>query len=139
MECRSLLEKNELFGVKEIEVFATAQNDVVLKEKVVVKKKRFCMKQFDMKLEDILEERECDVDDDVEREGECCCCGEVETGSNGGDDFDDIDDQTMEIDMDMEGVRWAVDVGIWVVSLGVGFLVCKASTRNLMKKKKLFV
>ena len=138
-----MLDKNELFGVKEIEVFATAQNDVVLKEKVVVKKKRFCMKKFDMKLEDILEERECDVDDDVEREGlgvgDCCCCGEVETRSNGGDDFDDIDDQTMEIDMDMEGVRWAVDVGIWVVSLGVGFLVCKASTRNLMKKKKFFV
>ncbi|KAF2313517.1 hypothetical protein GH714_011390 [Hevea brasiliensis] len=37
------------------------------------------------------------------------------------------------MEMDLEGMRWAVDVGIWVMCLGVGYLVSKASARSLRR------
>lgn len=110
--------------MREVEVCFTSENDVVMREKVVAKKRRFCRK-FEVALEDIPEERECDV---------CsCCCDEIVDRSDGGDD-DDVDDM---MKMEMEGVKWAVDVGIWVVCLGVGFLVSRASARKLRQRKFL--
>lgn len=48
------------------------------------------------------------------------------------------DDGTMEEigEVEMEGVRWAVDVGIWVVCLGVGFLVSKASSTRIIRQRR---
>lgn len=139
MECKSVSSKDCGVGVGEVEVSIATGNGVVLKEKVVVKtKKRRSCKKFKIALEEIPEERECDVaedDDDVElSDGSCSCyCGEDKSQSDGGDDVEEVDvDRMMEIEKEIEeGVGWAVNVGIWVVSLGVGFLVSRASARNL--------
>lgn len=130
MDCKCMFERD--FGVTEAEIFVAAENGGVTRETVVAKRRRFCRK-FEVALEDIPEERECDV---VEKEegldvAGCCCCDEVESRSDGGDEVDF--DQVME--REMEGVRWAVDVGIWVVCLGVGLLVSRASARNLRRRK----
>ncbi|XP_021713551.1 uncharacterized protein LOC110681729 [Chenopodium quinoa] len=136
MECRFMEEERE-FGVREAEIFVVSENGGLMREKAVAKRRRRrrnCRK-FEVALDEIPEERECDV---VEEEGSgemwCCCCGEGESESDGGDDEVEFDRMVEE---EMERVRWAVDVGIWVVCLGVGFLVSKASTRNLRRRKFL--
>ncbi|XP_021727495.1 uncharacterized protein LOC110694641 [Chenopodium quinoa] len=135
MECK-LMEERE-FGVREADVFVVSENGGLMREKAVAKRRRRrrnCRK-FEVALDEIPEERECDVvEDEEEGSGEvCCCCDEAESESDGGDEveFDRM------VEEEMEGVRWAVDVGIWVVCLGVGFLVSKASTRNLRRRKFL--
>ncbi|KAK4845021.1 hypothetical protein QYF36_027353 [Acer negundo] len=78
-------------------------------------------------LEEIPEQREVvDTDSDISN-GCCCSCGEKESGSDGED--------STELDMEMDGVRWAVDVGFWVMCFGVGYLVSKASAKSLRRKR----
>ncbi|KAK9103943.1 hypothetical protein Sjap_021197 [Stephania japonica] len=43
--------------------------------------------------------------------------------SNSSEDDDDA------VEMELEGVRWAVDLGIWVLCLGLGYFVSKASSK----------
>ncbi|KAK9275020.1 hypothetical protein L1049_022278 [Liquidambar formosana] len=138
MECRCALEEDMVaVEVTKAEVCVAVEGHVVMSEKVemVVKRRKKARKGF-LGLEEIPEEREVES----ESEGGCCClCGEVERGSDGGDyeeeSGDDKDGEEMEMEMEMEGVRWAVDVGIWVMCLGVGYLVSKASSKSLRRRR----
>lgn len=96
-------------------------------------------------LEEIPEQRELELE--AEEESDCCCCsccgGDDCDGDNKGEwrvqvDVGGGDDGTMEeiVEVEMEGVRWAVDVGIWVVCLGVGFLVSKASSTRIIRQRR---
>lgn len=81
------------------------------------------------RLEVIPEEKE-EADD--ESLGEFCC--DCKNRRSSGGELDEVcgpDCNLME--MDLEGMRWAVDVGIWVMCLGVGYLVSKASARSLRR------
>lgn len=86
------------------------------------------------KLEEIPEEREEEEEDSVDvTEGRCSDCeeGGDSEGEEGGRE------EMMEL-WEMEGgVKWAVDVGIWVMCLGVGLLVSKASSKSLRRKRLL--
>lgn len=134
MECKCALER-KLVGaeVSEAEVCVAVEGHVAMIEKVKMavkrKKKGVCFQG----LEEIPEEREVESDDS--EEGGCCCCsgGEAESGLDGGDYKEEEEDggtEEMEMEMEMEGVRWAVDVGIWVMCLGVGFLVSAKTLRR---------
>lgn len=97
-------------------------------------------------LEEIPEQRELELEAEEESDGCCCsCCGGDDCdGDNKGAEWRvqvDVgggDDGTMEeiVEVEMEGVRWAVDVGIWVVCLGVGFLVSKASSTRIIRQRR---
>nr|GEZ19632.1 NADP-specific glutamate dehydrogenase [Tanacetum cinerariifolium] len=78
--------------------------------------------------EGLLEEIPEQMSEGDEVEEECCCC--CDCGGGGGDAV---------VEADVEGVRWAVDVGIWVMCLGVGvgYLVSKASSKSL-RRRRLF-
>ncbi|KAJ9148142.1 hypothetical protein P3X46_030226 [Hevea brasiliensis] len=81
------------------------------------------------RLEVIPEETEEADDESV---GEICCDCKYHRWNDG--ELDEVcgpDCNLME--MDLEGMRWAVDVGIWVMCLGVGYLVSKASARSLRR------
>ncbi|CAH8382865.1 unnamed protein product [Eruca vesicaria subsp. sativa] len=78
-------------------------------------------------LEEIPEERE----EGREREDSVCFCtcggGESEDGEG---EWESVE-WTAEMESEAEGMGWAVDVGIWVMCLGVGYLVSKASAKSL--------
>ena len=108
MECKCALEGEAVaVEVKDVEVCVAAEGGgevAAMKEKVemVVRRKRGrCFKG----LEEIPEQRR---EGEEEVEEYCCCCdsGGGEAAEDGGD-------------VEVEGVRWAVDVGIWVVCLVV--------------------
>lgn len=135
MECKCGLEGDMmLLEVKDVDVCVTADGDVdggcmvVMNEKVVMvvkrKKRGRC---FEGSLEEIPEQRE-----EVEEEGgECCCCCECHG--------DAVADGGGTVDVEVEGLRWAVDVGIWVmcISVGVGYLVSKASSSKSLRRRRL--
>ncbi|GAA0167057.1 dehydrogenase [Lithospermum erythrorhizon] len=132
LECASELEGDDIV-VKHAEISVAVEDineGIMISEKVDMKVRQRrknngkCVKF----LEEIPEERE--GENEFESEG-CCCCecvGEVET---------DGEDEEGEMEAEMEGVRWAVDVGMWVVCLGVGYFVTKASSRRLRRRKGL--
>uniref|UniRef100_A0A5B7BFD2 Uncharacterized protein n=1 Tax=Davidia involucrata TaxID=16924 RepID=A0A5B7BFD2_DAVIN len=136
LDCKCVLE-SDLVGVevKEAEVCVAVEGEqVAMSEKVeitVVKRKRRpnCFQA----LEEIPEEREleCESDSDSDSDAYCCSCP---GGSDGGDSA--AEEEDIE-GMEMEGVRWAVDVGIWVMCLGVGYLVSKASSKRLRRRRFL--
>lgn len=64
--------------------------------------------------------------------GACCCS---ECGGGGGEAVDGGGDCEMEVDA--EAVGWAVDVGIWAVCIGVGYLVSASSYKRL--RRKIFI
>ncbi|KAI3469129.1 hypothetical protein Pfo_025792 [Paulownia fortunei] len=123
MECKL---DDVVEGVKDAEVSVAAEGQTAaMSEKVEMvadgrrRRRRKCCE-----LEEIPEERE---------EGEfgsemcrCCDCG----GEKG------IDGRDYEMEVEMEGVRWALDVGIWVVCLGVGYLVSRASSSKRLRRKR---
>lgn len=121
MECTCGLER-ETDDVAAAEACVAVEGRSAMRERVemvvVKRRERNCSKWRRGFLEDIPEGREIDDASD----GQCCCC------SFGGDDTDGGDLKEV---VDLETVRWAVDVGIWVVSLGVGYLVSKASAKGL--------
>lgn len=135
MDCKSALE-SELVGgeAPEAEVFVALEGHVPMNEKVkmaVKRKKR--NRGFLQGLEEIPEGREVATETDS---CSCCCsCGETESGSDGGD-CEEVCEEDEE-KMHMEGVRWAVEVGIWVMCLGVGLLVSKASSKRLRRRRIL--
>lgn len=136
LDCKCAME-SEMVGVRisEAEVCVAVEGDVAMRESVamVVKRKRKGMGFSG--LEEIPEERE--VEDDESDGCDCSCGGETEIGFDGVDLLEDSDGDLVEMDVDMEGVRWAVDLGIWVMCLGVGFLVSKASAKTLRRKRIL--
>ncbi|CAL5430083.1 unnamed protein product [Camellia sinensis] len=143
VECKCVLER-EMVGVEvkeaEISVAVDGQEPAMMSEKVeVVVRRKTRAKYCFQGLEEIPEERE--VDDTTDQSDACCCCccccssaddDEMEKGSDGGDCGE-------MIETEMEGVRWAVDVGFWVMCLGVGvgYLVSKASSKTLRPRRLL--
>lgn len=116
-------------GVDGAEVFVAPEAPAaMMSEKVaMVGDLRRLRRRKCCELEEIPEEREeGEYGSDVCR---CCeCSGEEGKGIDGGD---------YEMEVEMEGVRWAVDVGIWVVCLGVGYLVSRASSSKRSRRKRL--
>ncbi|XP_008803944.2 uncharacterized protein LOC103717368 [Phoenix dactylifera] len=134
MECRWAAEAE--MGVAAAEVWVAGENGVLMREKVEMRSPMAGQRRsrgrrgFCSKLEDIPEEMDgCDCFDCEEVEGwEVVQSDGAESGEGeemkGGDG------------LEMEGVRWAVDLGIWVVCLGVGLLVSTAS-RKAGRRKSL--
>ncbi|KAI3727798.1 hypothetical protein L6452_16418 [Arctium lappa] len=126
MECRCGLEGEVVAAaeVKKVEVCVAVEGEVeAMRETVemVVRRKRG--RCFEGLLEEIPEQ--WSEGEEVEEGGCCCCeCGGDEVVEDGGE-------------VEVEGVRWAVDVGIWVVCLGVGYLVSKASSKSLRRRRLL--
>lgn len=133
IECESAVEEGSEMGIKEVEVSVAAEGHVAIVERVDIRKRRRrCNRRRGVKgleLDEIPEERE---------EGVCdCCCDEAGSRSDSEDDEGDI--EMMEVEAEAEGMRWAVDVGIWVMCFGVGYLVSKASSRSLIRRKGMFL
>jgi hypothetical protein len=124
LECKCAVESESANEADVAEVYVAVEGHVAMSEKVDMVVRRRRKRRGCGGLEEIPEEREEGIEPDVG----CCRCGEGESGSDGGD---------LQDEMDMEGVRWAVDLGIWVMCLGVGFLVSKASLRR-MKGRKMY-
>lgn len=138
MECKCAA-VNGINFVREAEVSVALEDGGVMTEKVTTRPRRCHRRRFRVGLEDIPEERD---EECAETDGACCCCSDVTSSESDGEDeldyyYDDGDDhQEMEMEL-KEGVGWAVDVGIWVVCLGVGLLVSRASARKLRRRKLL--
>lgn len=118
-------------GVDDAEVFVAPEAPAaMMSEKVeMVADLRRLRRRKCCELEEIPEEREeGEYGSDVCR---CCECS-GEEGTDGGDY-----EMEVEMEVEMEGVRWAVDVGIWVVCLGVGYLVSRASSSKRLRRKRL--
>ncbi|XP_010056001.2 uncharacterized protein LOC104444099 isoform X1 [Eucalyptus grandis] len=146
LECACALEREVLAGAGWVsEVCAAAEGGrVAMSERVeMVARKRRGRKggRGFYGLEEIPEESETESesDGDMGGGGACCCCGdgEGECGSDGRDDDDMEWPDGEDWEVNTEGVRWAVDVGIWVACLGVGYLVSKASAKSLRRRRFL--
>ncbi|KAG5563546.1 hypothetical protein RHGRI_006100 [Rhododendron griersonianum] len=137
VECKCALE-GEVVGaveVKAADVWVEVEGQAAMSEKVAVavsvrRKRRRGNVCWFQGLEEIPEERE-EGEDEVEG---CCCCSEEREGGSDGGDSEELgsgkDGDGME--MEIEGVRLAVDVGIWVACLGVGYLVSSLSRIKLL-------
>ncbi|KAI3912412.1 hypothetical protein MKW92_015999 [Papaver armeniacum] len=138
LESKCVLENDPSgFKISEAEIFVSGDGDVSINEKIeiVIKRrrknnnKRRCFKV----LEEIPEDREEGEEKENESDGSCCCCcgGDEMIGSDSDDG-----DRSEKSETDDEGT-WAVDVGIWVMCLGVGYLVSKASSRTLRRRRMM--
>lgn len=124
VECRSG-EAAVVSGKAEVSV--SASGGIVLKDTVELEKMggRRRRKKFCSKLAEIPEEGE---------ELECRCCR----------DSSEEEEQEWEMvgggvdGLEMEGVKWAVDMGIWAVCVGVGLLVSKASYKGFKRKFQIY-
>ncbi|CAH9106563.1 unnamed protein product [Cuscuta europaea] len=120
-------ENSRCLGIKAAEVCISVEGAAAewITGKVdVIHPRRRHRRRCHLGLEEIPERRETETE--VEASSGCCCCrgeGVVIDGEDGG-----------ECDAAVEGVGWAVDVGIWMVCLGVGYLVSRASRKSLMRK-----
>ena len=128
LECKCAIESEceSEVKVKEAEVCVAVEGHVAaatMNEKVemVVKKRRKCLRESG-RLEEIPEEIEEEEKEETESDG-CCCCGE-----DGG-----VSEEDCTVS-EIEGARWAVDMGIWVMCFGLGFLVSKASVKSLRRR-----
>ncbi|KAJ4846334.1 hypothetical protein Tsubulata_005928 [Turnera subulata] len=112
---------------------------VALRERVELRRRkrktggrRRCSRRVDQ-LEVILEEREEEGGGGEEGSsdgGACCCC--CEGGGSGGGELELVGGGP-----DLDGVSWAIDVGVWVMCLGVGYMVSKASAKSLRRLRLL--
>ncbi|CAM8951306.1 unnamed protein product [Rhodiola kirilowii] len=124
MGCKCLLEE-EIVGLRlaaaEVCVAAEGMSMVCEKVEMVVRRRR---RKNVMGLEEIPEAKE--------EECYCCCCSgdEEEEEEIGGDR-----ELTAAEKEEMEDMGWVVDVGLWMMCLGVGLLVSKASSRRLGRRK----
>ncbi|KAK1382271.1 NADP-specific glutamate dehydrogenase [Heracleum sosnowskyi] len=128
--------------VKKSEVSVVAEGGVVMNETVeIVAKRRQRRLLKGGTLEEIPEETEyCyDFADDESCSSGCSCCeefGESESESCGDQEIA----AAAEAEEEMEGEgSWAVDVGIWVLCLGVGLLVSRASSKRLLRRRTAFL
>lgn len=128
LECRCAMER-DIDGAAAADVRVSAEGGVMREKVAMAVERRRRRRWYGRGLEEIPEEREdrCECD--------CGGSGGGDLGSGWDDEMDGGDEEGIEMDMDMEGVRWAVDVGIWVMCLGVGFLVSKASSKTLRRRK----
>ncbi|KAG2680706.1 hypothetical protein I3843_11G111600 [Carya illinoinensis] len=139
LECKCAVEVGEV-EVSEAEVCVAVEGHVAMNERVeIVARRRKNKSRGCGWLEEIPEERE-EEDTTHESYGCWCSCGEEEIsgwdGGEVGEKWGEEDSSKLVgMEKEMEGVRWAVDVGIWAMCLGVGFLVSKASARRLRRGK----
>ncbi|XP_047967844.1 uncharacterized protein LOC125211924 [Salvia hispanica] len=123
MECKCVLSA-AVSGVGGAEVAVEAEGlGKVMRQKLEmvaeVRRRRRCCE-----LEEIPEVRE------EEAGSGACCCSEC-----GGEEEESGGDGEMEMEMDVEAVNWALDVGIWVVCLGVGYMVSASSLKKLTRNR----
>ncbi|KAI5601158.1 hypothetical protein BDE02_01G073700 [Populus trichocarpa] len=114
--------------VRAVEVCVAVEGHVALVKKVVERRKK--SRRGCDRLEVIPEEREV-VED--EPDGGCCCSDGEGRRMYGGDLEEWCGPDCEKVEMELEGVRWAIDVGVWVVCLGVGFMVSRASAKSLRR------
>ncbi|KAB1216399.1 hypothetical protein CJ030_MR4G004599 [Morella rubra] len=137
LECKCAMESELLeVEVTEAEVCVAVEGHEEMNERVqmvVRKRRRKNSRSFCGGLEEIPEEVE--EEDTNESDGCCCCGGKKESGLDGGDVGKEWGREDSEMGTEIEGVRWAVDVGIWVLCLGVGLLVSKASSKRLRRRR----
>ncbi|KAI3972785.1 hypothetical protein MKX01_019443 [Papaver californicum] len=141
LESKCVLE-NDPSGLKisEAEVFVTGDGNVSINEKIeiVIKRRRKInnKKRCFKVLEEIPEDRE-EGEEKKENESDdgscCCCCGDEMIGSD-FEDRDCLEKSDGDNNTDDDEGTWVVDVGIWVMCLGVGYLVSKASSRTLRRR-----
>ncbi|KDP25198.1 hypothetical protein JCGZ_20354 [Jatropha curcas] len=124
----------EVAVAEEADVCVALEGHVALGGRVemVSRRKKNRRIGFD-RLEVIPEERENGVDESVNGCRDDCKYRESDGG--GLEKSCESDYDLME--MDLEGVRWAVHVGLWVMCFGVGYLVSKASARSLRRLRLL--
>ncbi|XWS48745.1 hypothetical protein CRYUN_Cryun13aG0102600 [Craigia yunnanensis] len=143
MECKCALERGDgetVGGERAVaDVCVAVEGDVAMEEMVemVVKKGRKNRRVgFDhLELEEIPEEREGESEWDG---GYCCSCGESDDeGMEGRCDGGCGEGQEKKMELEAEGVRWAFNVGIWIMCFGVGYLVSKASAKSLRRMRIL--
>ncbi|EHA8592400.1 hypothetical protein COCNU_contig69484922G000010 [Cocos nucifera] len=134
MECRWAAEAE--MGVATAEVWVAGEKGVIMREKVEMgspavgesRRRRRKRMEFCTKLEQIPEEMDgCDCFDCEEIEG-------WEVVGSDGEESEEREGMKGGDGLEMEGVKWAVDLGIWVVCLGVGLLVSTASRKGLRRK-----
>ncbi|XXG68116.1 hypothetical protein AAC387_Pa06g1282 [Persea americana] len=138
LDCKCSMERE--LGISEAEVGVAGERCGVVRETVEMQARRRRNGWGCFGLEEIPEEREVDFD---VYDCDCGDCGEREMRSDGegegeGEDSEaeerngtvEMEEEGEEEELGMEGVRWAVDLGIWVICLGVGILVSKASSKG---------
>ncbi|KAI3992111.1 hypothetical protein MKX01_015002 [Papaver californicum] len=116
------------FKILEAEIFVTGDGNVSINEKIETKR---CFKVLEVIPED-REEGEEKEENESDDGSCCCCCGDEMIGS----DFEDGDCLEKSDSDDDEGT-WAVDVGIWVMCLGVVYLVSKASSSTVRRRRRM--
>ncbi|KAB5564668.1 hypothetical protein DKX38_004722 [Salix brachista] len=79
------------------------------------------------------QEREV-VEDESDGKCDCDCDGR---GLYGGDLEEGCGPDCAEVEMELEGIRWAIDVGVWVMCLGVGYMASRASVKSLRRLRFL--
>ncbi|KAJ6414962.1 hypothetical protein OIU84_003877 [Salix udensis] len=119
--------------VRVLAVRVAVEGQVAFVETVVTRKRK--SKRGCDRLEVIPEEREV-VED--ESDGKCDCdCDCDGRGLYGGDLEEECGPDCAEVEMELEGIRWAIDVGVWVMCLGVGYMVSRASVKSLRRLRFL--
>ncbi|CAL1373684.1 unnamed protein product [Linum trigynum] len=152
LECRCRVENAVLVGCAAAAAadvcVAVADRMAALSERVKLvapprRKKGNCRKVRLDRLVVIPEDAEDDDVDDELAAGPCCCDCDgsgTDSGYSGGN-CEEVSGPgspaSDEEELDLEGVGWAVDVGLWVMCLGVGYLVSKASTKRLRRMRIL--
>ncbi|XP_068651554.1 uncharacterized protein At1g01500 [Aristolochia californica] len=134
LECNCTLEDGAL-QVSAAEVRVVDERCGEMREKVeMVPRRRRRRPWVFLGLEEIPEERE------VEVEADCCNCEEGVMDRE-DEEMEEIEglNETGMMEKEMETVRWAVDLGIWAMCLGVGVLVTKASAKSLLRRRKRFL
>ncbi|XP_074586078.1 uncharacterized protein LOC141841783 [Curcuma longa] len=118
-------------GVAAADVWVVGEKGLSMRQRVVGGSRRGRRKGLCLRLEEIPEEEEgcpclcCKEEEEEEEEEES---GWEIVGSEEGDSKEE------DVELGLEGVRWAVDVGIWVMCLGMGLLVSRSSYRSLRRK-----
>ena len=134
MECRCALESGSAgVSVSEAEVCVAVEDHAAMSEMVemAVRRKAKAKARAVQLLEEIPEEREVETGSDG-----CYCFGgdDEDYESDGGNC--ELNGNEMEMDVE-EGFGWAVDLGIWVMCLGVGYLLSRASSKTLRRRRLL--
>lgn len=133
MECRCALDSSSTgVAVSEAEVCVAVDGHVAMSEMVEMAVRRKAKARAVQRLEEIPEEREVDIESD-----DCYCFGGVDEDDDYESDGGNSEVIGKDMEMDAEGFGWAVDLGIWVMCLGVGYLLSRASSKSLRRRRIL--
>ncbi|XP_027346589.1 uncharacterized protein LOC113858249 [Abrus precatorius] len=98
-------------SISEVELLVALDGVEPVRERVVVKRNN--------KLEDIPEETELPSDNSADANAE-------------------VEEARTNLEMDLEVLKWAMDVGIWVLCLGFGYMLSRASKPNIRPPRRIF-